>query len=95
MSFADIGNAFFEAFGGVLLWLNCWRLYKDKQFRGVSIIPTAFFFFWGVWNLYFYPAVGAWLSFCGGLVIVSANCVWLVQMIYYSRRNREAGKTKV
>jgi hypothetical protein len=88
MLWPDLINGCFEACGGLLLWMNVYRLYKDKEFKGVSTVPTAFFMGWGYWNLYYYPAVNCPLSFCGGLVIVAANTVWLGQMVYYSRRNK-------
>lgn len=81
----DLINGLFEGFGGVLLWLNCRRLYRDKVFKGVSIVPTAFFMAWGYWNLFYYPHLDQWLSFTGGLLIVSANTFWVGQMAYYSR----------
>lgn len=83
----DIINALFEFFGGCFLWLNVRRLLKDKQTKGVSILSTAFFASWGIWNLYFYPSVGAGWSFIAGINIVIANIVWVVLMVYYSRRN--------
>jgi len=88
MNWADLANGLFELFGGVLLWMNVRKLYRDKEYKGVSKAPVAFFMAWGYWNLYFYPAFGAWLSFFGGLNIVVANTVWLVQMVYYSRTNK-------
>jgi len=91
VTFADTVNGLFEMCGGILLWMNVRRLYRDKEFRGVSVVPTAFFMAWGYWNLYFYPAVGAPLSFIGGLFIVTANTVWLWQMLYYWRKNRGRG----
>ena len=92
MNHADIINGAFEAFGGALLWLNVYRLWRDKEIKGVSPIPTAFFMLWGYWNLYFYPFYSAWLSFVGGLVIVSANTVWLGQMIWYGWCKRATTK---
>lgn len=86
----DAINACFEGLGGLLLWINVYRLYKDKQVSGISLWPTAFFTMWGVWNLYFYPAVNAWYSFFGGLSIVLANLVWWLQMLYYVNRKQHA-----
>jgi len=83
----DLINGLFELIGGSLLWMNVAKLHRDKTVQGVALIPTAFFAAWGYWNLYFYPKVGAWLSFLGGLNIVIANTVWVAQMAYY--RNKE------
>lgn len=86
MAIPDIINGLYEGIGGLFLWHNCHRLYKDKQVKGVSIISTAFFMTWGIWNLWYYPFLNQWVSFIGGCNIVAANIVWVSQMIYYSRR---------
>lgn len=83
MNLADLVNGLFELFGGFFLWGNVRRARRDRRFRGVAIVPTAFFTAWGVWNLYYYPSLGQWLSFVGGLNIVAANCVWVAQMVWY------------
>jgi len=82
----DLINGLFEALGGVLLWTNVLRAARDKAFKGVAIVPTAFFMAWGIWNLYYYPSLGQWFSFSGGINIVVANAVWVGQMIYYRER---------
>lgn len=86
MRWQDLINGLFEASGGILLTINCLRLYRDKHIAGVSVVPTAFFMCWGYWNLYFYPSYNAWLSFAGGLLVTLANTVWVGQMIYYARK---------
>jgi hypothetical protein len=80
---ADLINGGFEFVGGLLLGLNCLRLHKDKQLRGVSVLPTVFYSAWGYWNLYFYPSLDAWWSFWGGIVVVTSNTAWVVLAFYY------------
>ena len=84
MTLPDLVNGGFEACGGVFVLNHCRVLHRDKQVKGVSKLSTAVFFAWGMWNLYYYPSLDQWLSFAGGLVIVSANCVWLAQMLWYT-----------
>jgi len=86
--YADRINSVFEVSAGALLCLNVWRLYKDKQLRGVSALPVGLFVLWGWWNLYFYPAVGAWWSFGAGLLVVAVNTIWLGQIAYYGIRKK-------
>lgn len=86
IQFNDIVNGVFEFVGGILLWVNVRQLRKDKEFKGISILPTTFFMTWGYWNLYFYPSVGAWWSFFGGLNVVVANTVWVILMFKYRKR---------
>jgi hypothetical protein len=88
---SDAINGLFELIGGVLICLSIRQLNIDKQVKGVSILPTTFFASWGLWNIWFYPSLGCWFSFAGGLVVVTANIIWVGQMIYYSRRSAVDG----
>jgi len=82
----DLINSLFEFVGSVMIWTNVVALYRDKQVRGVRVGPTAFFMAWGFWHLAYYPHLGQWLSFLGGISITLANTVWAGQMLYYARR---------
>jgi uncharacterized membrane protein YfcA len=84
----DIINGIFELGGGILLIINCFKLYKDKEVKGVSISVCAFFTVWGCWNLYFYPSLGQWVSFAGGVLLVTVNLVWVFMAIYYSNKEQ-------
>jgi len=79
----DLINGCFELFGGCFILLSVLRLYKDKQVYGVNWLHPAYFTAWGWWNLYYYPSLGQWLSFSGGIVIVILNTIWILQMAYY------------
>jgi hypothetical protein len=81
----DLINGCIELLGALLLVGNCRLLYSHKAVQGVSVLTTAFFTLWGIWNLYFYPANNLWLSFVGGLCLASANLTWVVMAIYYSQ----------
>lgn len=78
-------NALFELVGGIFLWKNFAQLRKDKMLRGVHWVPIMFFASWGYWNLFYYPHLGQWWSFAGGLNIVAANTAWLVLAWKYRR----------
>jgi hypothetical protein len=82
----DLINGLFELVGGLFVFDHCRALYRDKKVMGVSVIATGAFFAWGVWNLFYYPHLDQWLSFAGGIVIVSGNCLWLAMLLHYSRR---------
>jgi hypothetical protein len=86
----DAINGSLELMGAVFLLNNCWLLYSHKRVQGVSVSATAFFTTWGLWNLYFYPANGLWLSFAGGLCLASVNVAWVGMAIYYNRQGRNA-----
>jgi len=82
----DLLNGIFEFVGSIMLWLNVRRLYIDKQTMGVNGLTVGFFTSWGFWNLFYYPNLGQWYSFAGGISIVVANTVWLILMLYYKYR---------
>jgi hypothetical protein len=86
MNWADAVNGAFEMFGGVMLCLNVLRTYRDKQVKGVNPWAVSFFASWGLWNLIFYPFLGQWLSFAGGLFLVTVNFTWFGQLYFYSRK---------
>lgn len=87
MSLPDLINGAFEACGALALCANIRQLLKDKQVRGIHWGSTIFFTSWGLWNVFYYPHLGQWASFAGGLFIALANIVWLVLRIKY--RNYE------
>ena len=78
-------NGSFEIIGGVLSWMNVKKLQKDKHLAGVYWPVTAFFSVWGLWNLFYYPSLDQWVSFVGGLFLVSGNSVWVLLAIKYQK----------
>jgi hypothetical protein len=81
----DVINGLFELFGAVMLSMNVRQILHDKQWRGVSWLPFAFFTSWGFWNLIFYPSVDCWLSFTGGLALVTVNVVYCYLLWCYRK----------
>lgn len=91
MVWQDLINGTFEASGSLFIMTSIVKLYRQKMVRGVSWIHASFFALWGYWNLYYYPHLDQWLSFFGGIAIVSANTFWLCQLIYYSLTEKRTG----
>jgi len=85
MQIADLINGGFEIFGGAAMALNVLKLYKDKKTRGVNWSTQVFFTSWGFWNLYYYPSLGQWVSFLGGLSLVIANAFYIALMWRYRK----------
>lgn len=83
----DIINGLFEFGGSLALWLNVRRLWRDRAVSGVSAVPVVFWCAWGLWNLFFYPAVGCWYSFAGGLFVVAAHMAWLTLLCWTRTKN--------
>lgn len=82
---SDAINAAFELVGAVLAWKNFSRLLRDREVKGVYWPATAFWSVWGLWNLYYYPSLGQWLSTCAGAVLVAGNVAWVVAAIRWRR----------
>jgi hypothetical protein len=80
----DLINAAFEAGGALLLWLNVRRLWRDKRLSGVSLFPTVWFNLWGLWNLYFYAAVGQKLSWAAGIGVFAVNSAWVLLALWFA-----------
>jgi hypothetical protein len=79
----DVINGLFEAVASLFLSMHCVRLWRDKQVKGVAIAPFVFFTAWGYWNLYYYPSVGHWCSFWGGVLVVAVNTAYCGMLFYY------------
>lgn len=88
MSWPDIINSGFEFFTAPFAVLSILKLVKEKKVRGVSFIHMSFITLWGFWNLYFYPYLGQWWSFIGGIAIVLTNLVWVTLIFYYMRKEK-------
>ena len=89
VTIADAVNGCFELFGGAFLMLNVQRLMRDKRVAGVRIAPVMFFTAWGFWNLYYYPSLGQWASFAGGIAVVGVNTLWIGLALWYGRRRSD------
>ena len=85
MMWPDAVNGAFELLGGAFIAQSILKLHREKMVRGVSWLHAGFFSVWGFWNLFYYPHLDQWLSFAGGVGIVTANTIWLGQLIWYSR----------
>lgn len=81
----DIINSIFEAFGGVFVLLNVFKLYKDKKVRGIHWGSTIFFTSWGLWNMWYYPHLHQLASFVGGCFLAGSNVIWFLMRLRYNR----------
>lgn len=90
MSPPDLVNGGFELGGAAFQLLNVRALLRDRRVSGVHWLPTVFFTAWGLWNLWFYPHLGQWMSFYGGLGLVAVNVGWLSLLAWFcGPRRRE------
>jgi ABC-type transport system involved in cytochrome c biogenesis permease subunit len=86
---SDLINGIIELTSAAFSAINIYRLHKDKQVKGFSVVPVIYFTIWGLWNLYFYPVNNLIWSFVGGIFIVVVNAIWIGQIFYYERKNKQ------
>ena len=84
MSWQDSVNAGFELSCAILLWINVRTLYKDKQIKGIALSPNFLYLAAGVWDLYYYPFLGQWMSFVACLVYTAGFGLWLGMAVWYT-----------
>jgi hypothetical protein len=86
----DLVNGLFELLGAFLTWRNFAQLMRDREVKGVYWPTTFFFLVWGIWNLYYYPSLGQWLSFLAGIILCAGNAAWvfLAWHLYWMKRGQ-------
>lgn len=77
MQIPDTINSAFLFGGGIFIWMNVYRAWKDKVIRGVSVWPSLWFATWGVWDCYYFPHLDQWFSFVSSALAVLPNSAWL------------------
>jgi hypothetical protein len=82
----DAVNGAFELAGGAFAALNVYCVWRDRSVAGVSVAAGAFFAAWGYWNIFYYPHLGQWWSFAGGLTVTLANTAWVVLALKFRER---------
>lgn len=85
----DLVNGLFELLGGFAIWPSIVKAWRNKSIASTHWATVIFFFLWGVWNLFYYPHLGQWLSFAGGIWITFTNICWIGVCWKYGR-NQEA-----
>ena len=88
----DIANGLFELVGAYFSWMNTYTLWKERELKGVYWPTTAFFTLWGLWNLYYYPALGHWWSFYAGVLLVSGSAAWVALAIRFRLKSKNLSR---
>ncbi len=83
----DLINGLFEILGSAFTWMNVRQVARDKGYAGLFLPSIVFFMSWGAWNLFYYPHLGQWWSFVGGVSLVAANVSWVALMLRYGRKS--------
>jgi len=79
----DLVNSLFMFIAIIFNCMNIYKLNKDKEVKGISIIPNIYYVLWGSWNIYFYAANKSKLSFIAGIGVVITGLIWVSQWAFY------------
>lgn len=80
-------NALFEFGGACAIALSVRRIARDKTIKGMHWAPIAFFTSWGIFNIFYYPAIDQIWSFRAGMLVTMVNLVYLSAIVrYWPRR---------
>ena len=82
----DLVNSIFELLGGVFMFLSCYKLYKDKDIKGISIPSVIFFTIWSYWNILYYVSLNQPISLFAGILLAFFNSVWVIMAILLLRK---------
>ena len=66
---------------------------KDKEVRGVRLMPGLFFSLSTIWGMYYYSQITQLLSFVGITLLAMANTAWIVLAVYYTKIKKESAES--
>lgn len=83
MNISDYMNAGFEAGGAAFNILNIRKILIEKEVKGVSLVPTAVFTTWGLFNVYFYSVNHLPISAIAAIAMCLVNATWVFLALKY------------
>jgi hypothetical protein len=81
----DIVNAILEAAGLLFILPSVLRARRLREVVGVHWTMPAFFWTWGVWNLFYYPHLDQGWSAAATIGVLAGNTAWLYCVLRYTR----------
>ncbi len=82
---SDLVTGLLETTAGVFQFLNCARLHRDREIKGVFWHLTFFYTAWSFWDVWYFAHLRQWCAWAGTFVILSASLLWLTLAIRYRR----------
>ena len=79
----DIVNSIFFFATSFFVFMNVAKLLKDKEVKGVKLIPGVFFSISTLWGMYYYYQIGQMGGFLGITLLCMGNTCWIALAIYY------------
>lgn len=84
----DLTQAAWETGSAVFSLLNIRAIRRSRSIAGVHWIPTAFYFLWGLYNIWFYEALSLPAAWWASIGITATNLLWLGHVAWYTGRRR-------
>lgn len=85
-------NAVAEVIACIVLLPSIMRAWRLKVVVGVHWLTPAFFWSYGIWNLFYYHSLEQWWSGFAAILLAAQNTVWLLMVILYTPRRRGPGE---
>lgn len=82
----DMVNGLFEMAGAAFVCMHAHATWRARSSAGISLLACFLFAVWGAWNLFYYPWLGQFWSFAGGILVFIANIAWLTLVIRFRPR---------
>jgi len=82
----DLINGTLEFVCSIMLWLDVRAVWRARGAAGVSIGARVFFWFWSVWNLWWYPHLGQYISAAGAVAVMLPQTLWLFLLVSFHKR---------
>jgi len=90
MELNDVINSGFVFVAGFFYILNLYKLYVDKDVKGISKLSILFFSIWNIWTLFFFIQVSEfWWTIAAYVMVTLLNLVYIFLMFKYSRNKND------
>lgn len=84
----DTVNSIFVFAASIFYILNLYKLYKDKQVKGISIASLVFFSCWNIWTLIFFLSTDYIYTTISYVLVSIINIIYLSLLYYYYKKNK-------
>ncbi len=81
----DLINASFEMGASVIIWINVYRILKDKKVMGLAWKSWIFYSMWGFWDFYYYTHLNQPISFWAAVILSVGNVTWVSLAFKYRK----------
>ena len=82
-------NAIAEVIACIVLLPSIMTAWRMKVVQGVHWLTPAFFWSYGIWNLFYYHSLEQYWSGLAAILLVAQNTIWLLMVVLYTPRRRD------